>query len=190
MPPETSSRPPQQGSHSPNGAALSRRWVLLSGVGLATLLAAKQWSPFASAQNAPIAAAPVSDPTTQAFLKFSSTITDKQGLSAVTAARILQAATAVSADFAPHVNVLAALADTHTDAPSLLAAADAAGLKAHALAIVAVWYTGTVTGKQGSQLVAYQQALMYQPVSDGLPVPTYCFKGPLWWTEQPPGIAA
>ena len=106
----------------------------------------------------------------------------------MTAQRILQAASAVSASFSPHVQALTALTDGSTDAASLLAAADAAGLKEHALAIVATWYTGTVTGPEKSQVVAYQQALMYRPVSDGLPVPTYCFNGPLWWAQKPPGI--
>ena len=188
MTPESSSSPQPTGHSQSTEPMLNRRWVLLSGVGLAALMAAKQWSPSAQAQSAALAAAPSSDPATQAFLKFSQTITDKPALSAITAARILQAATTVAAEFAPHVSALTALADQHTGAQALLAAADAAGLKAHALAIVAVWYTGTVTGEKGSQLVAYQQALMYQPVNDGLPVPTYCFKGPLWWTQAPPGL--
>lgn len=188
MTPESSSRSQKMGLPHGSEPVLNRRWVLLSGVGLAALLAAKQWSPSAQAQTAALAAAPSSSPATQAFLKFSQTITDKPALSAITAERILQAATAVSASFAAHLDVLTALADRYTDAQSLLGAADAAGLKDDALASVAVWYTGTVTGAKGSQLVAYQQALMYQPVNDGLPVPTYCFKGPLWWTQTPPGL--
>lgn len=171
-----------------SATALPRRLVLLSGVGLTALLAAKQWLPSAQAQNALIATAPAVDPATQAFLRFSSIITAKPELSPVTASRMLQAASAVSAGFAAHIDALTALADTHTDAQALLAAADAAGLKEHALAIVAAWYTGTVTGSGGSQLVAYQQALMYQPVSDGLPVPTYCYNAPLWWSQTPPGL--
>lgn len=39
-------------------------------------------------------------------------------------------------------------------------------------------------------LVAYEEALMYQPVRDALTVPTYCSYGPMWWTAAPPDAAA
>lgn len=188
MTPERPNHAPKPGIANPHEPLLNRRWVLLSGVSMAALLAAKQWAPTAHAQTPAAAAMASVDPATAGFLKFSRTITEKPELSATTATRILQAATAVQAIFAEHVAALNALAEQHTSAKALLAAADAAGLKAQALDIVATWYTGTVTGPKGSQLVAYQQALMYQPVSDGLPVPTYCFKGPLWWTAAPPKV--
>lgn len=188
MTPELPTRAPKPGISTAPEPLLNRRWVLLSGVGMAALLAAKRWAPNAQAQTAAVGTAAPVEPATAAFLKFSRTITEKTELSAITATRILQAASAVQASFAEHVSALNALAEQHTSAKELLAAADAAGLKAQALEIVATWYTGTVTGPKGSQLVAYQQALMYQPVSDGLPVPTYCFKGPLWWTAAPPKV--
>lgn len=178
----------QPGHPTAPAPLLNRRWVLLSGISAAALLAAKQWSPSAHAQSPLHAAAAPADAATQGFLKFSRAITEKSELSTVTAQRILQAAPQVQATFIAHLDTLSALAEQHTSAQALLAAADAAGLKAQALEVVAIWYTGTVTGPKGSQLVAYQNALMYQPVSDGLPVPTYCFKGPLWWTAAPPQV--
>jgi hypothetical protein len=41
-------------------------------------------------------------------------------------------------------------------------------------------------------MVSYVDALMYRPVSDGLPAPTYCLNGPIWWTGPIPvaGVAA
>jgi fructose 5-dehydrogenase small subunit len=60
------------------------------------------------------------------------------------------------------------------------------------LTLVAAWYTGTVGHGQQAEVVSYADALMYRPVSDGLPVPTYCLGGPLWWPGLPPpaGVSA
>ncbi len=180
------SAPPRfSASHFPS-ARINRRFVVFGAASLGGLLAARQWLPAAIAQPSP--SAPAIDAASQAFLGFSRKLTDKADLSAVTAQRILQAASAVSASFAPHINALTALTESSADANALLAAADAAGLKEHALAVLATWYTGTVVGPDKSQVVAYQQALMYRPVIDGLPVPTYCLNGPLWWTQQPPRV--
>lgn len=184
-------KPPLSGLFAsvPHGQAFNRRFVILGTASLGAVLAAQRWLPNAMAQALPTKPAePAMDAAAQAFWDFSKKLTDHSDLSALTANRILQAASAVSADFAPHITALTALTGNSADAAALLAAADAAGLKEHALAISAAWYTGTVTGPEKSQVVAYQQALMYRPVSDGLPVPTYCFNGPLWWTQKPPGV--
>ena len=67
-----------------------------------------------------------------------------------------------------------------------MAAARQAGLQDLASDIVAAWYTGTVGRGPTAVVVAYEEALMYQPVRDALTVPTYCSYGPLWWTAAPP----
>ena len=173
-------------SHTPT----SRRRVLLYATGLSGLLAARQWLPAAFAQTSTpkLGASPtVIDAATRDFLAFSSALTERNNLSPAIAQRMVQAAQAVSAPFAPALAKLTQL--KAPNAQALLAAADAAGLKEHALAVRAAWYTGTVEGPKQSQVVAYQEALMYQPVIDGLPVPTYCLGGPLWWAQKPPGIA-
>lgn len=56
--------------------------------------------------------------------------------------------------------------------------------------ILHAWYTGTVgpNDKDQVMVVAYKNALMYRPTADGLPMPTYCFQGELWFSELPPGI--
>jgi hypothetical protein len=71
---------------------------------------------------------------------------------------------------------------------ALKQAATTAGLGDLLMAIVTAWYTGTVETTKGTVVVAYAEALMYRPVADGLTVPTYCNKGPLWWTGLPPEI--
>lgn len=167
-----------------------RRQVLFTVAGAAALLAAKQWLPQAMAQTAgsqaPAAAAP--SPEVSAFLDFSRKLTGHSELSDVTARRILEAAQKVSAEFASHVQDLVKLTDKAADSQALLAAAELSGIKNHALSINEVWYTGTVVGPKASQVVAYQEALMYATVKDGLPVPTYCFNGPMWWTLKPPAV--
>ncbi|MES2533245.1 MAG: sugar dehydrogenase complex small subunit, partial [Pseudomonadota bacterium] len=90
---------------------------------------------------------------------------------------------AASAD---QVDALAGLVQPGMAPDALLAAASSAGLRGTALSVVAAWYTGTVVAGGKTAVVAYEQALMYRPVADGLTVPTYCNEGPLWWTAPPP----
>ncbi|MEG1329166.1 MAG: sugar dehydrogenase complex small subunit, partial [Janthinobacterium sp.] len=128
------------------------------------------------------------------FYTLSQTITGHRDLSAGTAARIEQAMRSNVPGFAEQLPRLGALLVTGQEAKALLAAATAAdaGLRELALAIVAAWYTGTVTGHaaQGSKsiVVAYAEALMYRTVADGQVVPTYCNYGPLWWLKAPPAV--
>ena len=171
------------------GHSLQRRQVLLSVSGIAALLAARQWLPTAIAQtpgSQEVAAAPSAE--VMAFLNFSRKLTAHNELSPVTARRILEAGNRLSATFAPQVAELVKLTNDAADSPALMAAAELAGLKDHALAINTVWYTGTVVGPKASQVVAYREALMYSAVQDALPVPTYCLNGPLWWTQKPPAV--
>lgn len=52
------------------------------------------------------------------------------------------------------------------------------------------WYTGTVGPNEAGKVrvIAYKDAFMYRPTADGLPTPTYCFRGELWFKALPPGI--
>lgn len=163
---------------------ITRRTAL---AGTAALLAAAGWHMNASqAQQATgISAVPVAP---AAFLAFSRAITGHSDLSPTTAARIYDAMQADRPGFANAVAELASLI-SRTDRPeALLAASKGAGLDAIAMAIVSAWYTGTVTTTKAPVVVSYVEALMYRPVSDGLTVPTYCNKGPIWWTGLPPGV--
>jgi hypothetical protein len=131
-------------------------------------------------------AAPTAPLDDQGFLKLSQVMTGHADLNAVTAARIFAAARKADPNFAAHASALARLTRENIDAEALLGAADGAGLRDTALAIVAAWYTGTVGKGPNAVVVSYVDALMYRPVSDGLTVPTYCSNGPLWWTAPPP----
>jgi fructose 5-dehydrogenase small subunit len=38
-------------------------------------------------------------------------------------------------------------------------------------------------------VVAYERALMFDPVADVLTIPSYCRDVPFYWTQKPPGAA-
>ncbi|MGJ7544678.1 sugar dehydrogenase complex small subunit [Variovorax sp. LT1R16] len=122
------------------------------------------------------------------FFAFSKAITGHEDIDAVTAGRIRDAMVQGDGAFAAHAETLAGLLQPGMAPDALLAAASDAGLRDAALAVVSAWYTGTVTAGPTPTVVAYEQALMYRPVADGLSVPTYCNEGPLWWTAAPPEV--
>lgn len=124
-----------------------------------------------------------------AFLAVSSLLTDKKNLSEITSKRIFDALKGDDTGFAGRLMRLAALMPGQATGTALKAAAVANGLEADVTAIVTAWYTGTVTTRKGPVVVAYENALMYRPVADGLTVPTYCSNGPVWWSGLPPEIS-
>lgn len=163
-----------------------RRRAVLLGLAVTALEAGVLGYPASlNAQAAP-AQAPVVD---DGFLKLSQRLCDNQALNPVTARRIRDALGPAGVTQANQIAPLIALAQKHATSDTLLQAADQAGMKDLALGIVAAWYTGTVGAGENAVVVAYQEALMYQPVRDALPVPTYCNFGPMWWSGAPPDVA-
>jgi hypothetical protein len=126
------------------------------------------------------------------FLAFSKAITGHDDIDPLTSSRIRDAMRQADAASADQVDALVGLVQPGMAPDALLAAATSAGLRGTALSVVAAWYTGTVVAGGKTAVVAYEQALMYRPVADGLTVPTYCNEGPLWWTAPPPeaGVSA
>jgi hypothetical protein len=159
--------------------AITRRGLL---AGAAFTVAFAIWNSSALAQVDAVVSA------TSNFFNISMAITGKSDLSTTTSERIYAAFQAADSSFPDKIAQLAPLAHD-TDTPDAFKnAAAGLGLGDVLMAIVAAWYTGTVETKNGSILVSYAEALMYRPVADGLTVPTYCNKGPLWWTGLPPAI--
>lgn len=128
------------------------------------------------------------DAAEAAFLALSRKITGKDQLSPVTAGRILAALAADDPDLPAKLEKLTELSSSAASPTALKQAASTVGLDGTMMAIVSAWYTGTIDTKAGPVVVAYKDALMYQPVADGLTVPTYCNRGPLWWSDLPPHI--
>lgn len=55
--------------------------------------------------------------------------------------------------------------------------------------IISAWYTGLVGEGNSLELIAYADAIMYQPTKDILVVPTYG-GGPFYWAVTQPGHVA
>lgn len=132
---------------------------------------------------------PPPDADLPGFMALSRRLTGYDDLDAGTGARIHAALTGGDPARADQFRQLATLSDSAPDAAGLRGAAVAAGLGDSLTAVVTAWYTGTVADDHGSTVITYRDALMYRPVADGLIVPTYCSKGPMWWQDTlPPGI--
>ncbi len=50
-----------------------------------------------------------------------------------------------------------------------------------AQAIISAWYSGVISEALGSEVYAYELALMYQPTSDVMTIPSYAVSGPNGW---------
>lgn len=120
------------------------------------------------------------------LLALSKALTGHGSMNPVVGKRLYAALVASDSTFADRAARLMGLMQAGQTPQQLLARASGAGLQDAVQAIVAGWYTGTVTHGNQSQLIAYDDALMYSTVSDGLTVPTYCSNGPLWWSKAPP----
>lgn len=173
-----------------------RRTLMLAFAGTAAELALRgsPWAspssaatPGAGAASAAAAGNAVDAAALRQFVAFSTAITGHKTLDTETARRIYLAFRAHSDTFASDARRLGDLAAAaNDDANALLAAASKEGLRDACLSVVAAWYTGTVGEGADATVVAYHDALMYQPVADGQSPPTYCRGGPAWWTEAPP----
>jgi hypothetical protein len=62
-------------------------------------------------------------------------------------------------------------------------------LKDTALRIISAWYLGVVVDAPDAEVFAYELALMYQPTSDVMTIPTYAISGPNGWSSQAPPLS-
>ncbi|ARU93605.1 sugar dehydrogenase complex small subunit [Tatumella citrea] len=124
--------------------------------------------------------------TTQDFISVSQAITEHKHINPQLAAHFLSAFIKRDNQFSSKITRLAQLYQTGDTAIVFKNKAVAAGLGDFLQQILTAWYTGTIGDDYKGTLVAYKEALMYDTVSDGLVVPTYCGNGPLWWTVPVP----
>ena len=61
-------------------------------------------------------------------------------------------------------------------------------LKDTCLAIISAWYTGVIADQPGSVVYAFELALMYQPTSDVMTIPSYAISGPNGWNSSAPEL--
>lgn len=170
----------------PGAPNLSRRHALKT-LAVATQLAfLSPVAAFAQASSSAPLASTTASLDTPGFLQLSEALTGHASMNATFGTRLFATLSASDNSFASRAAALARQMRAGQTPQQLLAAANAAGLHDVALAIVAGWYTGTVTRDHHSKLVAYADSLMYATVADGLSPPTYCADGPLWWQRPPP----
>jgi hypothetical protein len=62
-------------------------------------------------------------------------------------------------------------------------------LKDAALLIVSSWYLGVIVDAPDAEVFAYELALMYQPTSDVMTIPSYAISAPNGWTSQAPPLS-
>ena len=62
-------------------------------------------------------------------------------------------------------------------------------LKETALSIISAWYLGVLTDAPDAEVFAYEYALMYQPTSDVMTIPSYAISGPNRWTAEAPPLS-
>ena len=120
------------------------------------------------------------------FLALSVALTGHISMDSTVGMRLFATLSTEDSSFPDRAAALARQTRAGQTPQQLLTLAKMAGLHDVALAIVASWYTGTVTRNHHSTMVAYADSLMYLTVADGLSPPTYCANGPLWWEKPPP----
>ena len=169
-----------------NGTGFSRRDLIK---GLTSAMVATTLLGFPFLTHAEKATAEASPVIFGQFYLVSQAVTEHKNLSEGASAQIFNALFRGQPDFPLQVSKLHALVNSNQTAKQLQAVAKQQGLGDLVTNIVTAWYTGSVGHGTDSILIAYKDALMYRPVSDGLIVPTYCGNGPLWFTAAPPAAA-
>jgi hypothetical protein len=61
-------------------------------------------------------------------------------------------------------------------------------LRDTALLIISAWYLGVLVDAPGTEVFAYELALMYQPTIDVMTIPSYAISGPSGWTSEAPPL--
>jgi hypothetical protein len=131
-----------------------------------------------------------SDESAAQFLEISSLLIPHR-LNATIGKRIGNLMSALNPSLAEHVTGLLAIAreknarvveDFFPDVPE-------GPLRQTALAIISAWYLGVVSDAPDAEVFAFEYALMYQPTSDVMTIPSYAKSGPNGWTADAPPLS-
>jgi hypothetical protein len=185
---------PRWANARPRPAASRRAWLLgacASTVALA-FASAQRWN--ALAQLAGIAPAFAVEPAAaaggiDAFVALSLRLTGRTSFDETLAKRVYDALVSVDAQFVANVAALNVWLQGHGGVPSdtftQALQADQPNLAKVVGAIMRAWYLGLVGEPPHVQVVAYERALMFDPVKDVLTVPSYCRDVPFYWSKKP-----
>ncbi|GBR55589.1 membrane bound FAD containing D-sorbitol dehydrogenase [Neokomagataea thailandica NBRC 106555] len=131
------------------------------------------------------------EPLKEKFYAISKVVLGKENLDPVTSNRMLGALLVVFPKYENVVHLLEGYTSPGGSPDDVLKRSEDNQHQEYVHDLVAAWYTGTASGHMNAPMVSYFDALMYRATKDALPVPTYCFAEPGWWTQDPPelGIA-
>jgi hypothetical protein len=124
-----------------------------------------------------------------AFLALSQRLTGRSGFDAVLGQRIYHALSSSDSQFTQNVAALNTWLQAHGGVPSDTVTQALQGeqpaLAKTVSAIMRAWYLGLVGDTPHVEVIAYEKALMFDPVKDVLTIPSYCRDVPLYWTKKP-----
>ncbi|WP_233837577.1 sorbitol dehydrogenase family protein [Paraburkholderia sp. ZP32-5] len=124
-----------------------------------------------------------------AFLALSQRLTGRSGFDAVLGQRVYDALSRSDNQFKQNVAALNTWLQAHGGVPSdtvTQALQDEQPALAKAVgAIMRAWYLGLVGDAPHVEVIAYEKALMFDPVKDVLTIPSYCRDVPFYWTKKP-----
>lgn len=129
-----------------------------------------------------------------AFLALSRKLTGRPGFDPALARRVYDALSSADREFPAKVAALDKWIATHGGTPSDVITdalqADQPTLAALVGTVMRAWYLGLAGLAPGVRVIAYERALMFDPVSDVLTIPSYCRDAPMfYWTHNPASAA-
>ncbi|WP_090871230.1 sugar dehydrogenase complex small subunit [Paraburkholderia diazotrophica] len=124
-----------------------------------------------------------------AFIALSGKLTGHTSFDPVLGKRAYEALSKADSQFTQNVAALNAWLQTHGGVPSDIVTqalqAERPNLAKTVSAITRAWYLGLVGDSPNVQVIAYESALMFEPVQDILTIPSYCRDVPFYWTRKP-----
>jgi fructose 5-dehydrogenase small subunit len=124
-----------------------------------------------------------------AFLALSQRLTGRTSFDAPLGKRVYDALAKSDHQFTQNVAALNTWLQGHGGVPSDTVTqalqVDQPALAKSVSAIMRAWYLGLVGEMPHVDVVAYEKALMFEPVKDVLTIPSYCRDVPFYWTKKP-----
>ncbi|MFP3568972.1 sugar dehydrogenase complex small subunit [Paraburkholderia sp. SIMBA_030] len=123
-----------------------------------------------------------------AFLALSQRLTGRASFDTVLGKRVYDALVKSDSQFIQNIAALNTWLQGHGGVPSDTVTqalqVDRPALARSVSAIMRAWYLGLVGDMPRVQVVAYEKALMFDPVKDVLTIPSYCRDVPFYWTRK------
>ncbi|RQH05682.1 sugar dehydrogenase complex small subunit [Paraburkholderia dinghuensis] len=180
----------QDGMLQSSGARPGRRQFVIGACAAAAVLAfavaGRSGSPLGFGR---VLAATPADSGYDAFLVLSQRLTGRSTFDQPLGQRVYVALARANSQFGQNVGALNSWLQNHGGVPSDTVTealkSDQPELATTVGNIMRAWYLGLVGDSPHVQVVAYEKALMFDPVSDVLTVPSYCRDVPFYWTKKP-----